>query len=448
MEEDARGRGAPPADGLDTALHSRGYLSLLLIAGLIGIPLSFVAFCFLVVVHELEHLVWDALPDRLGYDAAPAWWPVATMGVAGVLVAIVIARLPGHGGHVPADGMSAGAAPVAELPGTLAAAACGLTLGAVLGPEAPLMALGSGLTLLAIGRTPLSRQQQVSPVLAAAGAAAAISAIFGNPLVAAIIFLEVSDLGRRRTTLLILPALVASGVGAVIFTGLGTWTGLDIGALTIPDLEPSPLEAATVAWTLPVAAAIAAGVWVALACGRRVATLATAYRMRVTVAAGLLTGLCAMMYALLTTHGPEDVVLSGQATLGTLAEHPDRWSAGALILLLGCKGIGYAVCLGAFRGGLIFPAVFLGTAAGVLASVVLPGIGSLAGVAIGMAAGTAATRLPVTGILLVVLLMGDAAASQMPVIILSGVTALVIDELLTTRASSRGRTASAAAPDQ
>ncbi|QDO89407.1 hypothetical protein FNH13_14605 [Ornithinimicrobium ciconiae] len=41
----------------------RGYLTLLLMAGLLGIPLSLVAFVFLVVVHELEHLVWHDLPS-------------------------------------------------------------------------------------------------------------------------------------------------------------------------------------------------------------------------------------------------------------------------------------------------------------------------------------------------------------------------------------------------
>ncbi|UYM03416.1 chloride channel protein [Solicola gregarius] len=436
MEQDAHQGQTQSESELVIALHSRGYVAILLVAALIGIPLSFVAFFFLVVVHELEHLVWDTLPDQLGFDGVPAWWPIVTMGLAAVVVGLTISRLPGHGGHVPADGMGAGGTPPRELPGTIIAAAVGLSLGAVLGPEAPLMALGSGLALLAVSRTRAADRPQVSAVIGAAGSAAAISAVFGNPLVAAIIFLEVADMGRRRTTMLVLPALVASGVGAVVFTGLGSWTGLEIGALTIPDLESSTLNAATVAWTLPVAAAIAAGIWAALVCGRRVASLATAYRMRITVAAGLVTGLGATIYALVTDHGPEEVVLSGQATLGDLALHPEQWSAGALVLLLVCKGIGYGVCLGAFRGGLIFPAVFLGAAAGVLASTALPGIDPVAGVAIGTAAATAATQLPVTGILLVVLLMGDAAASQMPVIILSAVTALVVDELLNSLTAS------------
>ena len=42
-------------------------------------------------------------------------------------------------------------------------------------------------------------------------------------------FVEVVGLARRQAMLLLLPCLVSSGVGALVFTGLGDWTGLSIG---------------------------------------------------------------------------------------------------------------------------------------------------------------------------------------------------------------------------
>ena len=105
--------GAPPR----TDLHSRGYLLLLLTSGVLGIPLSLAAFGFLVVVHELEHVVWHDLPNALGHAEPPAWWPVVTIGVAGLLVALAVRHLPGHGGHVPVDGLGAGATLPTALPG-------------------------------------------------------------------------------------------------------------------------------------------------------------------------------------------------------------------------------------------------------------------------------------------------------------------------------------------
>jgi H+/Cl- antiporter ClcA len=53
---------------------------------------------------------------------------------------------------------------------------------------------------------------QTSSVVAAAGSAAALSAIFGNPLIAAVLLLEVLGLGRRTAMLIVLPCLVSSGV--------------------------------------------------------------------------------------------------------------------------------------------------------------------------------------------------------------------------------------------
>ncbi|WP_235921735.1 chloride channel protein [Lentzea tibetensis] len=434
---------------IDVVLHSQGYLALLLTAALIGIPLSFLVFAFLAAVHWLEHLMWDTLPTSLGLEPLPAWWPIATIGLAGVLVALAVTHLPGRGGHVPAEGLDASATPTSHVPGTMLAATAGWVLGAVVGPEAPLFAMGSGLALLAAKWVKAGGDARSTTVIAASGSAAAVSAVFGNPLVAVIMFLEVAGLARRQTMQLVLPCLVSSGVGALVFTGLGKWTGLEIDALSIPDLEPARLEIADVAWAFPVAAVVAVTTWAIFAVGRRTARLAASRTMVITVAAGLLAGCSAALYAVITDHSPADVALSGQATLPTLATQPGQWSAGALVALLVCKGLAYAVCLGTFRGGPVFPAVFLGAAFGLLASTWLPGIETVPGLAIGMAAGAAVTRLPVTSIVLVVLLLGDAARSQIPVVILAAVTALVVGEMLSGRrtASGSGRAVSRSSPN-
>ncbi len=133
--------------------------------------------------------------------------------------------------------------------------------------------------------------------------------------------------------------------------------------------------------------------------------------------------------------------MSGQATLIPLATDPSEWTTAALVMLLICKGLAYAVCLGAFRGGPVFPALMLGATFGVLGSTLVPSIGTVTGVSIGMAAGVAVTRMPITSVLLVVLLLGDAATSQMPVVILAVVAAMVIDEMLTSRTAQFGTTA-------
>jgi len=413
-------------------MHSRGYLGLLLFAGLIGVPLSLAAFGFLVAVHELEHQLWHSLPEFLGYDELPAWWALCTLLVAGLVVGLTVRHLPGGGGHIPAMGLDAGPTAPKAVPGVVLAAGVSLVLGAVIGPEAPLIAIGGGLALLAVRGVKAMDVPEIRTVVAAAGSAAAISAIFGNPIIAAIIFLEVMGLGRRQTMLVVIPCLVSSGVGGLIFTGLGNWSGLEIGALTIPDLPESHLEVTDVLWSMPIAVVVAVGTWAVFVLGRRTAAWADAWTLRVTLGAALVAGASAAVYSLVTDHSPEEVALSGQATLGPLATDPGAWSTGALVMLVLCKGLAYGVCLGVFRGGAVFPAIFLGAAVGVLADAVLPGTGLVSSLAVGMAAGVAIIGLPVTGAVLVVLLMGDAAASQMPVILLAVVAATIVQGKVAT----------------
>src|SRR5256714_4431251 len=123
-------------------LRSKPYLKLLVLAGLVGVPVSAGAFFFLKLVDVLQKAL---------YDGMPAWWPLPMVAAGGLLAALAITYLPGGGGHSPADGFKAGGVtPPAHLPGVLLAALATLAFGAVLGPEAPLILMGSGLGALAV----------------------------------------------------------------------------------------------------------------------------------------------------------------------------------------------------------------------------------------------------------------------------------------------------------
>src|SRR6266566_8257146 len=127
-----------PSDPL-ALLRSRSYVALLVLAAVIGVPVSAAAYFFLALVSKLQEWIFTDLPKGLGFHAEPLWWPVPPLLLAGLLVAVAIRYLPGKGGHSPADGFKAGAGPPApiELPGIVLAAFATLCLGVVLGPEAP-----------------------------------------------------------------------------------------------------------------------------------------------------------------------------------------------------------------------------------------------------------------------------------------------------------------------
>ncbi|MFE9631845.1 chloride channel protein [Streptomyces sp. NPDC006463] len=418
------------ADVLRHMLRSAGYLKTLAFSALVGVLVSLASFWFLAALHELEHVLWADLPQAMGRDTPPWWWPLPLLLFAGIAVGLIATHLPGAGGHVPAAGLHTVGAVPAALPGVVLAAAASLPFGAVLGPEAPLIALGGGLALVFRDLAQAPATPQSNALLGAAGAAAAVSAIFGNPLIAAVLLMELAGVGGPRLFAVMLPVMLSSGIGALVFTGLGRWTGLETGDLTLKLFAPAPrLDLADVAWTLVIAVALAAAIHPLLAGARRLAAYVTSERRLVrTVQCALGAAVCACLYALITGRSPAEVASSGQAGLAALAADPHAWGIGALFAVVLFKGAAYAFCLGSLRGGPVFPALFIGAAVGVLLSP-LPGLGVVPGMAVGMAAAAAATlRLPVGSAVLVILLLGSYA--MMPVVILAAVAAFVVTELL------------------
>ncbi|OKJ17012.1 chloride channel protein [Kitasatospora sp. CB01950] len=424
MAEQAAGPDSAP--GIRALLRSPGYGRLLLVSALVGVPVSLAAFGFVGLEHELQHWVWESAPEALGYGRAPWWWPLPALALAGLLLAPIVTRMPGRGGHVPVHGMGGPPTLPVEVPSVVLAALAALPLGAVLGPEAPLMAVGSGLALLTVGRARRAASPRLAPMLGAAGSTAAISTIFGSPLVAAVMMIEAAGLGGPQLTLLLLPCLLSSGVGALVFTGFGHWTGLTIGALTLPSVPKASLpDAADFLWGVPLAVVIAVVIVAGQTLGHRFAAFTAQRTAARTVICAVLVGLCVAGYAVVTGRSPEEAALSGQATLGQLAADPQAWPVGALVALVVFKGLGWGVALGSLRGGPIFPAVLLGAALGVAVGG-LPGLGVAAGLAAGLAASSAAvTRLPVTSTVLASSLLGDQAADSMPLVIVCAVVAFL-----------------------
>jgi H+/Cl- antiporter ClcA len=439
------GNASGAAPDITSVLGSRGYHVLLLAAAVIGLPVAVIAFGFLAAVTSLEKWVWQSLPTQFGWDQPKAWYAVLVLALAGVLVGLVIARLPGRGGHIAAHGMGGGMIAPIDLPGVLLAMTLTLVLGAVLGPEAPLLALGGGLAILAANRTRLRDAPQGVALIAAAGAAAAIATVFGNPLVAVVLMLEVVGLAGSQVLLVLLPCIVSSGIGALIFTGMGDWTGLKVPSLAIPGLPAAALDWGDLLWVIPVATLAAIGAWLARRLGLWAAGQCAAHTLSATTIAGVLVGACAAAYTLITGRSVLDVLQSGEAALPLLVSSPHSWSIVTLLLLLALKGAAYGLCLGSFRGGPTFPAVYLGAVLGVLVAP-LPGLGTTAGIAIAMtAATTAALRLPVTSIVLVVLLLGPEGTSQLPIILLASAVSMVVAVALERR--SRPGPASRTQPD-
>ncbi len=145
-----------------------------------------------------------------------------------------------------------------------------------------------------------------------------------------------------------------------------------------------------------------------------------------TPVAGLVVAGLAIAYAEGTGKPTADVLFSGQADLGTLIHNSAAYTAGAMVLLFACKSLAYGVSLGSFRGGPIFPAMFLGAAGGIAMSH-LPGLPLVPAVAMGIGAMCVSMlRLPLTSVLLATLLLYSDGVAAMPLVIVAVVVAHVV----------------------
>jgi H+/Cl- antiporter ClcA len=153
-------------------------------------------------------------------------------------------------------------------------------------------------------------------------------------------------------------------------------------------------------------------------------------RILVTAALGLLIGLTAMAYQLISGDTFTQVLFSGQDALPELVEHAADYSLSVLILLILCKALAYGLSLSAFRGGPVFPSMFIGAAIGIAASS-LPGMNLAAGIAMGIGAMCAAMlRLPLTSTLLAVVLLGTDGLVVTPQVVVAVAVSFVIINIL------------------
>jgi H+/Cl- antiporter ClcA len=419
-------------------MSSKPFVVLLVLVAVVGVVVSLAAWCFLELIHQIQQEVFVHLPHAFGYSSEPRWWPLPVLPIAAFITALAIEKLPGRGGHIPADGLATGGPPptIFELPGIVLAALATIGLGLVLGPEAPLIALGSGLGAFFIRRARKDAQPQIVTLVAAAGSFAAVSFVFSSPLIAAVILIEASGIGGAKLPLLLVPGLLAAGIGSLVSLGMGSFTGLStsayaLSALSLPNFARP--TAGNFAWSIALAIAIAAGAHVIMRGGKETYRFVSPRALPLLPLVGLVIAGLAVVFSEITGKGTDEILFSGQDQLPGLVSAAGTYSVGALALVVGFKGIAYSLSLGSFRGGPTFPVMFIGAAAGIMASH-LPGFHITAAVAVGMAAGVVSVlRLPLTAVVVAAVLTANSGVGAEPLVIVGVVVAYVVTLLLSAR---------------
>ena len=215
-------------------LKSKGYIALLVLGAVIGVPVAAVAYFFLEGVSRVQTRGLRRPPERRsGSTGSHCGGPSRGWRSAACSSRSAIRFLPGTGGHEPSEGFkSAGPVAPVDLFGILAAAFATLSLGVVLGPEAPLIAIGSGLGVLGVHLFKRDDNPMAAVVIGAAGSFAAIATLLGSPLVGAFLLMEMAGLGGPMMEIILVPGLLSAGIGSLIFVGLNSLTGFGTFSLT------------------------------------------------------------------------------------------------------------------------------------------------------------------------------------------------------------------------
>lgn len=409
-------------------VKSRGYVVLLVFGAIVGVPVAVIAYFFLKAVAKGQEYFFTTLPSDLGFQGAPAWWPLPVLALCGLLVGLTLRYLPGTGGHHPAEGFKAGGTVTArDLPGIFFAALATLVLGAVLGPEAPLILIGAGVAVLILHLIKRGAPNTAVVVIGAAGSFAALSTLLISPLVGAFLLLEAAGIGGGLVSVVLAPGLLAAGVGALIFVGLDKLTGFGTFSLAVPHIPAATTPTVgEFAWAVGIGLA-AAVVGTAI---RRMAfqlqPIVERRKVLLTPVLGLAIGGLAIIFDEVTGKGSSQVLFSGESALAPLIQQAVTWSVGALVLLIVCKGLAYGASLSSFRGGPTFPGMFIGAAAGTALSH-LPGLPMIDGVGMGIGAMTVVMLggLPLTAVLLTLVFLQADAINLISVVIVAVVVAWV-----------------------
>jgi H+/Cl- antiporter ClcA len=414
------------------------YLRLVLLGALIGIPAALVACVFLAFIHDLEHWLWHDLPHHLG-ESSPPWYLVIGLPVVGACIVVVARRfLPGDGGHRPIDGLGGKSPLLSYAPGVALAAIGTLAFGAVLGPEGPLIALGAMVGLVVTHLVRLGEKE--SAVLSTAGSFAAVSSLFGGPVTGGVLMME-GAIGFGASTIpILLPGFVAAGVGYLIFVGMGSWGGLNAQGIAVPGL---PVYHGTHLGDLDIALTVGVVTALVVVAVRRFARPVADREPRVgmpvlLIGGGLAVGLLAQAADWLGADS-QDVLFSGQASVPNVVAED---STKIVLILIVAKGLAYSVSLGCgFRGGPVFPGIFLGIAVATLPVIWFDTSPTLA-VAVGGAAGFAAvTRMLLTPMLFAALLVGPNGLDAVPKAVLAAATAWFVIAVLDRRQKAHAEAA-------
>ncbi|EKJ0770909.1 ion channel protein [Escherichia coli] len=337
-------------------LHPRARTMLLLSlpAVAIGIASSLILIVVMKIASALQNLLWQRLPGTLGIAQDSPLWIIGVLTLTGIAVGLVIRFSQGHAGPDPACEPLIGApVPPSALPGLIVALILGLAGGVSLGPEHPIMTVNIALAV-AIGARLLPRVNRMEwTILASAGT---IGALFGTPVAAALIFSQTLN-GSSEVPLWdrLFAPLMAAAAGALT-TGLFFHPHFSLPIAHYGQMEMTDILSGAIVAAIAIAAGMVA-VW----CLPRLHSMMPQMKNPV-----LVLGIGGFILGILGVIGGPVSLFKGLDEMQQMVAN-QAFSTSDYFLLAVIKLAALVVAAASgFRGGRIFPAVFVGVALGLM----------------------------------------------------------------------------------
>ncbi|MFD8233476.1 ion channel protein [Streptomyces sp. NPDC059696] len=362
------------ASSVRPSTPARALLPSIVPAVAVGVLCSLILVGVEVAAEQLQDVLWQTVPDALGVGRYSVAWMFVVLIATGIAVGLVVWKAPGHAGPDPATvGLDAPVLPPVVLPGLLLVTALMLAGGPSLGPENPIITVNVALAVWLGSRLIPRAPGRIWPALAEA---ATIGALFGTPVAAALAISELLATKETRGMLWdnLFAPLTAAAAGSLTVTLLDH-PSFDLGLPSFGRPGWSDLLASVVVAMV--------GALLTLCAVRAFPYVHAAFQwlrhpMLMLPAGGAVLGCLAAVGGHLT-------LFKGLDEIATLAHDPDGWSAGEFAVMTVVKLAALVVAASCgFRGGRIFPAVFVGTALGLCAHALVSGVHPSVGVSAGV----------------------------------------------------------------
>lgn len=330
----------------------------------VGIGSAVMLWLLDLAAESLHGVIWESVPDAIGIGPDAPIWIFTVLTLTGAAVGAAVWLLPGHGGPDSALGeLDAPPPKLMALPSLALVVVLGLAGGVSLGPENPIIGINTALTIALLAKVAAKIPTRLAATLAMA---ATIGALFGTPVAAALVLTGAVAAVRGGGSLwdkLFLP-LAAAGAGAITMHVLGG-SSLAFALEPMDGVEAIDLLSGTV---IAVVAAVVGLIGVYL--------LPILHRSFHSMRNPLIyTTLGGALLGVLGIIGGPVTLFKGLDETGELLTNPDDFSIGQLALFAAVKLVALVIAAAAgFRGGRVFPIVFIGTALGLLAYHLVPDI--------------------------------------------------------------------------